>query len=133
MTTATMTCSEDAVEAAVKAIRSATRGDGTGSEEADRARRRSVRDALRTYCRSDAHLEAVTGALVRSCRFFPTVAEVISHIEETPPPSPLASARTNCPECGGSGMLRTGITATAGVYRGMRYSAVRWCPCRRLA
>jgi len=122
----TTACSETALRAAIQALMTATRGDGSGTDEADKARRKQIYDVLAEECRSDAHLEAVAAALVKACRYFPTVSEVLSFIADTPPPLGIGGAKTNCPECNGDGWKRTQIFS-----RGMRYDAVKVCPCRR--
>lgn len=131
----TKTCSEEAIRVAMKRLVDGTTGEGSEQDEGEatpnKDRRRAVKEALEEIAESDAHLEAICSALLRACRFFPTVAEVWSIGEATDAPKPVAPARTNCPECGGSGWVRTQVVG-GGKFASMRYSAVRNCACRSI-
>jgi len=119
------------LDAGLDRLWNGTRGDGTADGRDDKTRRRDVARQLREGCVSEAHFEAVIKALLRSCTFFPSAAEVSSHIESTEVPAPIAAPRTNCPQCGGEGMLHLQVRGD-GLFRAITYQAVKICPCRRL-
>lgn len=125
---------ESTAKELVRAFFAATHAAGRDAEE--RAlMRKEIGEELQAITKTRQEAEDLIESAKRSFDEFPTRREFRDfalklRLARQPPPVALGS--DNCSQCRGSGWARVSVEASGGVFLGLRYEAVKICPCRRL-